>query len=191
MVGSRVWVLVGDCDRLPESIASSDEFESGEEVADFEGGGFRGVGTVRAVHLDAGAEIVANRAGRGFFRIGGTHGFAPFRNGAIGFEDHGENFARAHEVGKFTEEGTLAVDGIEASGFFFGESHGFDGNEFETSFVDAGEDFALEVATDSVRFDDRECTFNRHEAFLRSPQNQSQSEARLYKIKKLTENTPC
>lgn len=56
----------------------SDKVEGGKEVADFEGGGFRSVRTVRAVHLDAGAEVVSNRARCSFLGIGGAHGFAPF-----------------------------------------------------------------------------------------------------------------
>ena len=106
----------------------SNELEAGEEVADFEGGGFRGVRAMCAVHLDAGAEIVANRAGRGLLWVSGAHGLAPFRDGAIGFEDHGEDFAGAHEVGKLAKERAFAMDGIETAGFFFSEAHGFDGN---------------------------------------------------------------
>src|SRR5580704_7975846 len=69
-----------------------DEVEAGEEIADFEGGGVWGVGTVSTVGADAGAEIATDGAGRGFFRVGGAHGVAPFCDGAFGFEDHGEDF---------------------------------------------------------------------------------------------------
>lgn len=45
----------GDECRVIDNRADSDQFHGGKEVADFEGSGFRGVGAVRAVHLDAGA----------------------------------------------------------------------------------------------------------------------------------------
>jgi hypothetical protein len=122
---------------------SSDEFEAGEEVTDFEGGSFRSVGAVRAIHLDAGAEIAADGAWPRLLGIGRTHDLAPLGNGALGFKDHGEDFARAHEVGELSEERTLTVDSVEASGFFLGEAHRFDGHDREAVFVDARENFTL------------------------------------------------
>src|SRR5438552_7390614 len=116
------------------------KFEAGEEIADFEGGGFRGVGAVSAIVANAGAKVVANRAGGRFFRIGSAHGVAPLENGAFGFEDHGKDFAGAHEVGQLAEEGARVVDGVEAAGFFFCEAHGFTGNESKTGLMHVGED---------------------------------------------------
>jgi len=145
--------------RMALQNRKSNEFEAGEEVADFEGGGFRGIGAVRAIVADAGAKVVADGAGGGFLRVGGSHGVAPFEDGAIGFEDERENFSGTHEVGKFAEEGALFVDGVEAASFFFGQAHGFDGDNLETGFVDAGENFALLATTDGVRFYDRESAF--------------------------------
>jgi hypothetical protein len=101
---------------------------------------------VGAIVADAGAEVVADGARGGFFGVGGTHGVTPFSDGAIGFEDHGENFAGAHEVGEFTEEGAGFVNGIEAAGFFFGEAHGFDGDDGEAGIVNAAKNFALLAA---------------------------------------------
>ena len=157
-------------ERPSENSARSDEFEAGEEIADFEGGGFRGVGAMRTVHLDTAAEVVANRAGHGFLRIRGAHGFAPFGDGAIGFKDHGEDFAGTHEVGEFAEEGALAMDGVKAAGLFFGQAHGFDRNEFEAGFVDARKNLTLKIAANCIRLDNRERTFHSHEIFLRNLQ---------------------
>lgn len=70
-----------------------DEVEAGEEIADFEGGGFWGVGAVGAVVADAGAEVVADGAWGGFLGVGGAHGVAPFGDGGFGFQDHGDDFA--------------------------------------------------------------------------------------------------
>ena len=141
----------------------SDEFEAGEEIANFEGGGFRGVGTVGAIVADAGAKVAANGAGCRFFGIGGAHGVAPLEDGAIGFENHGEDFAGAHEVGEFAKEGARFVDGVETAGFFFSETHRLDGDDFEASFVNSGKDFALLVVAYGVGFDDGEGAFERQE----------------------------
>jgi len=97
----------------------SNQLEAGEEVADFEGGGFGGVRAMSAIVADAGAEVAADGAGGGFLGIGGAHDVAPLGDGAFGFEDQGEDFAGAHEVGEFAEEGTLFVDGVKAASFFF------------------------------------------------------------------------
>jgi len=92
-------ILLQAADRpFPGSIGS-DEFEAGEEIANFEGGGFWGVGAVSAIVADAGAEVVANGPGCGFLGVSGTHGVAPLEDGAFGFENHGENFAGTHEIG--------------------------------------------------------------------------------------------
>src|SRR5713226_5077296 len=103
--------------RTPTSSDSRghlNEFEGGEEVADFEGGSIRSVGAVRAVVADAGAEGVANGAGRGFLGVGGAHGVAPFGDGAFRFEDHGEDLAGSHEVGEFAEKRASFVHGVKA-----------------------------------------------------------------------------
>lgn len=150
------------CDKI-DNYMDSDQFHRGKEVADFEGGGFRRVRAVRAVHLDAGAEIVADGAGRGFLGVGGAHGFAPFGDSAIGFEDHGKDFAGAHKVGKFAEERTLAMDGVEAASFLLGEAHGFDGDKLEASLVNARENLTLKISTDCIRFDNRESALSCHE----------------------------
>jgi hypothetical protein len=60
------------------SLGHLNEFEAGEEIADFKGGGIGSVGAVGAIVADAGAEVVADGAGGGFFGVGGAHGVAPF-----------------------------------------------------------------------------------------------------------------
>src|ERR1700687_801047 len=144
----------------------SNQLEAGEDVADFEGGGCGGVRAMSAIVADAGAEVAADGAGGGFLGIGGAHGVAPLEDGAFGFEDQGEDFAGAHEGGEFAEEGTLAMHGVEAAGFFFGEAHGFYGDNLETRFVNAGKNLALLTATDGVRFDDCESAFESQERIL-------------------------
>src|SRR5229473_7113186 len=145
--------------RMALQNRESNQLEAGEEIADFEGGGFGRVGAVGAIVADAGAEVAADGAGSGFLGVGGAHGVAPLEDGAFGFENQGEDFAGAHEVGELGEEGALAMDGVEAAGFFFGESHGFDGDDFETGFVNPFKDLALLTATDGVWLDDCESAF--------------------------------
>src|SRR6267143_4747161 len=153
--------------RMALQNRESNQLEAGEEVADFEGGGFRSVGAVGAIVADAGAEVVADSAGRGFLGIGGAHGVAPLEDGAFGFEDQGEDFAGAHEVGELVEEGALFVNSVEAAGLFFGEAHGFDRDDFEAGFVNARKNFALLTMTYGVGFDYRESAFESHNDLLR------------------------
>ena len=112
-----------------------------------------------AIVADTGAEVVPDGTRSGFFRVGGAHGVAPFEDGAVGFEDHGEDFAGTHEVGELTEEGASFVDGVEAAGFFFCEAHGFDSDDGEAGFVDARKDFSLLATAYGVGFDDCESSF--------------------------------
>jgi hypothetical protein len=139
------------------------EFEAGKEVADFEGGSFRGVGAVGAIVADAGAKVVADGAGGGFLGVGGAHGVAPSEDGTFGFEDQGKDLAGAHEVGELGEKGALAMDSVEAAGFFFGEAHGLYGDDFEAGFVNPCKDFTLLTATYGVGLDDCKSAFDCHE----------------------------
>src|SRR6266852_2663308 len=153
---------------MPLQNRESDQFEAGEEVADFEGGGFRGVGAVGAIVADTGAEVVADGAEGGFLGVSGAHSVVPLEDGAFGFEDEGENFAGTHEVGEFAKERALSMDGIEASGFALSEDHGFDGHNAEASFVDARENLTLKIARYSVGFDDCESALECQDHFLRT-----------------------
>src|SRR6266850_7769836 len=136
-----------------------DEFKARKEISNFKSGSFWSVGTMGAIVADAGAEIVTDRTGSGFLRIGGAHGVSPLQDGAFGFEDHGEDFAGAHEVCELAEERALAMNRVETAGFLFGETHGFDGDDFEAGFVNSCENFTLLAATDGVGFDDCESAF--------------------------------
>src|SRR5579885_296551 len=140
-----------------------DQFETGEEIANLEGGGIGPIGAMRAVVADAGTEIVANGAGRGFLGVGCTHGVAPLLNGAFGFKDDGENLARRHKVREFTKEGAFAVNGVESTRLLLREAHGFDGYNLEASFVDARQDLALKISADCIRLDDCEGALDCHE----------------------------
>jgi hypothetical protein len=143
----------------PAPRNASDEFEGGEEIADFEGGSFRSVGAMRAIVADAGAQVVTNGARGSFLGISGAHGVAPFEDGAFGFQDESEDFAGAHEVGELAKEGAFFVHGVEAASFGLGEAQGFDGDDLEASFVNSGKDFTLLAATNGVWLDDGEGAF--------------------------------
>src|SRR5260370_20323504 len=121
-------------------MARLNKLQGRKEIGDFKGRSFGSVGAVGAVVADVGAEVAADGAGGGLLGIGGAHSIAPFLDGAFAFEDHGEDFSRAHEVGEFAEEGALAMDGVKAAGFFFGEAHGFEGIVFETALWNGRKD---------------------------------------------------
>ena len=112
-----------------------------------------------AIVADTGAEVVADGARGGFFGVGGTHGVAPFEDGAFGFEDQDENLAGAHKLAELAEEGASFVDGVKSSSFASCENHGLDGNDAETGFLDTREYFALLAACDGVRFNYCESAF--------------------------------
>ncbi len=141
----------------------SDQFEGRKEIADFEGGGFRGVRAVGAIVADAGAQVAANGAGSGFLGIGGAHGVAPFEDGAFGFEDERENFAGAHEAGELAKKRALFMHGVKSARLLFGETHGLDGDDLEAGFVDARKNFGLLAPTDRVGFDDGKGAFDGYE----------------------------
>jgi hypothetical protein len=143
------------------------ELEAGEEIADLKSGSFGSVGTMSAIVADARAKVVANRAGRGLFRVGGAHGVTPLLDSALGLQYQHEYFPRAHEAGEFAEKGSLLVNCIKTRGFAVRENHGLDGNDAKTCLVNAGENFALLAARDGVRLDDCESAFDCHEEILR------------------------
>src|SRR6266478_1697510 len=58
------------------------------------------------------------------------------------------------------------MDSVEAAGFFFGETHGFYGDDFEAGFMNTRKNLALLTTTDSVRLDDCESTFESQERIL-------------------------
>jgi hypothetical protein len=142
------------------SKVALNEFEAGEEIANFERGRFGCVGAVRAVIADAGAEVMANGAGGCFFGVGGAHGLAPFQDGAFGFEDQDENLAGAHEFAKLAEKGALFMNGVKACGFAVRKDRRFDRNDAETGLVNAGEYFSLKIAHNGVWLDDCESSFD-------------------------------
>src|SRR5579862_8378139 len=92
----------------------SEQLVAGEEVGNLKRSGFRGVGAVRAVVLDAGAEVTTQRARSSLGRVGGAHGFAPARDGAFGFENDGDDLPRTHERRELTEKTSFAMHGVKA-----------------------------------------------------------------------------
>src|SRR5271154_6202983 len=113
------------------------EFHPSEEIADFEGGGFGRVRTVRAVELDARAQFLSNRP-RGSFRgIGCTHGFAPFCDGSFRFENHHHAFAGAHEFGELAEKWTGAVNSVKPFRLRLRQADGLDRRNLKFCGMDA------------------------------------------------------
>ena len=134
------------------------EFVTGEEVADFEGGGVFGVGAVDGVFADRASELLADGSLFGLGRVGGAHELAEVGDGVVFFEDHGIDDAGAHEISEFAEEAALGVDVVEALGLLLGEDDLFDGEELEADLGDLGEDGGGVALADGVRLDDAKGT---------------------------------
>src|SRR5688572_23596066 len=84
-----------------------------EEEGDFDLGGFRGVGAVHRVGVDAVGEVGADGAGSGLLGVGGTHQVAVFRDGVLAFQGLDHHRAGNHELDQVLEERTLLVHGVE------------------------------------------------------------------------------
>jgi hypothetical protein len=54
------------------------------------------------------------------------------------------------------------MDGVKAAGFFFGEAHGFDSDNFETGFMNPCKDFTLQMTANGIGFNNCECPFDCH-----------------------------
>src|SRR6266404_1109964 len=57
------------------------------------------------------------------------------------------------------KKGRSLWNSIEAACFFFGQTHGFDGDDFKTGLMDSAEDFTLLACFDSIRLDNCESAF--------------------------------
>jgi hypothetical protein len=60
------------------------------------------------------------------------------------------------------------MNSVETAGLFFGEAHGFHGDNLEVCLVNAPKNLALLTATYCVGFDDCESALDGHENFLQS-----------------------
>ena len=109
-----------------------------------------------AVFLDTRSEVTADRARRGFGRIGDAHRIAPFRNCAVGFKYHHDDLAGAHEIGQLAKKWPLAMHCVEAFCFGLGEPKGFDRNNLELRGVDAAQNVTRKTALHSIGLDDCE-----------------------------------
>jgi len=151
--------------RMALQNRESNHLEAGEEVADSKaavsGASERGCSCCQCWCRDRGGWCRGRLSW-----ISGAHGVAPFEDGAFGFETRAKILPELMKSVSSAKKGAR-VDGVEAAGFFFGETHGFDGDNLEAGFVNARKNFALLTATDSVGFDDCESAFESHNDLLR------------------------
>jgi hypothetical protein len=141
-----------------------EQFVAGEEVADFKRGGFGGIGTMRAVVLDARAEVTADASRRRFGGIGGAHRLAPERNGIVRLQHQDDDPARTHELREVLEESPLAMHGVKAFGLDLGEPNGLDGANGEAGSLNASDDIRRDASRDGVGLDDGERSFDSQES---------------------------
>src|SRR6187401_3543089 len=87
------------------------QIDSRKEVPELERRGFRRVRTVRRIVLDRRAELLAQRSGFSFRRIGGAHERAPLLDRVRGLERQDYDRSRRHEGREAIEKGALAVNG--------------------------------------------------------------------------------
>src|SRR5690606_18425670 len=92
-----------------------------EEESDFNRSGFRRVGTMHGIGVNAFSEISANGAGLSFLGVGGTHQLTVLGNGAFAFQNLHEHRTGNHEVNQILEERTLGVDAVKTLGFATGQ----------------------------------------------------------------------
>src|ERR1017187_4814832 len=144
-------------------ILTLDELQSREKITDLESCGFRRVGAVRAVELDARAKLLADCARRRLRWIGGTHCFAPFQNRAFRLEDHHNSFAGAHKLGQLSKKRALAVDGVKSLRLAFRQPHRLDCHDLKFRGVDAAQDFRREATFHGIGLDDCESAVDRSE----------------------------
>src|SRR5690606_2787007 len=133
-----------------------------EEESDFHGSGFRSVGAMHGIGVDAVGEIGADRAGFSLLRVGCAHQLTILGNGILAFQHLYEHGARHHEVDQILEEGAFFVNGIETLGIGARKLHQARGNDLEAGLLEAGDDLADDVLGDRVGLDDGKGAFNCH-----------------------------
>src|SRR6516225_1940252 len=89
------------------------DFQLIEKVPDLEGGSIRAVRAVDGIPLDIRAEELADRAGIGFARIGGTHDFPKFLDGILGLDNHRDDRSFRHELHQAAKERPFLMNVIE------------------------------------------------------------------------------
>ena len=117
---------------------------------------------MNGVGVDAFSEVGADGAGGGLLRVRGAHELTVLEDGAFAFEDLDHDGAGGHEGDEILEEGTFAVNGVEALGFSLGELAHLGGDDLEAVRFKAGVDLADHVLSNGVRLDDGESALNSH-----------------------------
>ena len=111
---------------------------------------------------DALGEVGTDGAGRRLSRVGGLDQGAEVGHGVVLLEDGGDDGATAHVLGELTEEGTLAVHGVERLSIGNGQTgplHRLDG---ESGFDDAVDDLSGVAGAGGVGLDHGERAVGGH-----------------------------
>src|SRR5690554_6108598 len=133
-----------------------------EEEGNFNSSGFRSVGAVNSVGVNAVREIRADGAGVGLLGIGSAHQFAILGDGVVTFQDLHEHGTGDHEINQILEEGTLFVHGIETLGIAARKLHQAGSHDRQTGLLEAGDDLANYILGDCIGLDDGKGAFNSH-----------------------------
>src|SRR5580700_4759363 len=148
--------------------AALGQLRAGKEIANLERGGFRRVRAVRAIVLDAFAELSANGARGGLGWIGCAHRFAPFGDGVFRFEHHSHSFAATHKFRQLAEKRTRAVNRVKSLGLRLGQAQRFYRDDLKFRRMDAADNVAGEAAAHSIRLNNCQSSFDSHSIHLPS-----------------------
>ncbi len=139
-----------------------------EEESDFLRRGFRRVGAMHGIGIDAVGEVGADGAGGGFFRVGCAHQVAVLENGAFAFKHLDHHRARDHEIHQILEKRTGLVHRIKSFGLGARQMRHARSDNFQTGRLETGVDLADHVFGNGVGFDDGERALNGHTLLLKS-----------------------
>ena len=117
---------------------------------------------MRRIRFDRFAIQLANGAFVGVGRVGGTHYFAILQDGIFAFQNLNHNRARGHELNQIREERAFLVNAIKLFGLLGCHVNAFLCHDPQTCIFQHCIDFAGQIATGRIRFDNRKCLFQSH-----------------------------
>ena len=133
-----------------------------EEVTNFVGSRFRGIGPMHGVAFNACCVKLANRARSGVGGIRGAHHFAQAQDGVLAFQNHYQRAAGAHEIRQASKETFGPVNGVKAFGFLLAELHQSGRHNLKLMGLEDLDDVADVSRRDGVGFNDGLRAFNSH-----------------------------
>ncbi len=145
--GSDRWLELADFFRL-------------EIQGDFALGRFRPVRGVDQVHLPTGAEVAANRAGRGFQAAGGAQHVADHANALQSLDNRGHDRTAGNELFQRRVPALFDVLGIVLLGQRRRNAHHLQGHDIETFIFEPTQHAAGQAALNAVGLEQNQRAFH-------------------------------